>query len=355
MWPPRSGVDPSQVVGHVSSSVEAGTFYIDVTATSSDPDLARTVANAAADTVTTLIPKIQGTTHDPATAAITDRALLPTAPYQPTPHKTEGLGALLGLLLGLGLTAMLEALDRSTRNAQQAADLSGAPLLGVVPRHKTSPQAVVVADALREPYRALRASVNFLNPDNPPVTIMVTSPMPGDGKTTTAINLATSMAEAGSEVLLVDADLRRGQLTQLYSLRRAPGMTTLITREAKLEDVVLKEGPMFLLAAGPTAPNPSELLGSQTAVDLLTLIRSRFDIVVIDAPPLLAVSDALALAPHVDAVLMVARHGQTARSAITEAQRRLAAVGCVPSGLIYNAISRREATDYYGQYAYVEA
>jgi capsular exopolysaccharide synthesis family protein len=347
------GIDPGLVAGHLASSVEDGTFYVDVTAIDTDPSQARVLADAAATTIVAEIPKIQGVSKNPAGAYITDRAQLPTVPFQPTPRNTYTLGILLGLVGGIALIALLEALDRSVRHVEQLTALAGKPLLGLIPRRKgAAANRLLVTDADAEPYRALRTAVSFLNPDDPPVTILITSPMPGDGKTTTAANLAKALADAGEKVLLLDADLRRARLSRSFGLPRELGITSVITREVTLEGALLTAEVLDVLPAGRVPPNPSELLGSQSMRAILEAVRERYDVVIIDAPPVLAVTDAVVLAPLVDATVLVVQHGKTRRAALSESVRRLAAVGSPTVGVVLNYVPRAEAGDYYGKYVY---
>jgi receptor protein-tyrosine kinase len=195
--------------------------------------------------------------------------------------------------------------------------------------------------------------VQFLDPDSPPQVLLVTSPSPGDGKSTTAANLAAALADSGQRVLLVDGDLRRGQLTRTFGVEKAPGLSSLVTRTAGLRDVLLEQGQVMFLPTGPLPPNPSEILGSQAAADVLAEIRTIADIIVIDAAPVLAVTDAVVLARQTDAVLLVVRHGATPRAGAADARRQLEAVAMPAAGVVLNAVPRSEGTGYYGEYLYV--
>lgn len=346
------GTHVGEVDGHLLSSVETGTFYIDVTATSAVPERARVLADAGAQEVTTLVPQIQGSSRNPASAAITDRAQLPVSPFAPTPTKTLTLAAVLGLVLGLALVALLEALDRTVRSAEMAVRLAGSPLLASVQRRRGADDVEgLLPPGLLEPYRVLRSAVTFIDPDHPPVTLLVTSAAPGEGKTTTVLNLAQALVESGRRVLVVDADLRRMHLSLLSGGMARAGLTAVITRSATLADVVFALDGIDVLPAGVQPPNPAVLLGSGSMREVLAQAGSRYDIVLIDAPPLLAVSDALSLAPMTDATLLVVRWAVTPRTGLAEAGRRLAAAGVVPAGFVLNGVPRAQTPDYYGDYA----
>lgn len=349
----RLGLAEGDVGGHVSATVEASSFFIDVHAVSNDPGRARLIADTTADVVVSKIPEIQGKQANPVTASIIDRAQLPGAPFEPKPRSTVILGLLLGLVGGIGLVALLEALDRTVRGTAQATDLAKAPLLGAIPKRRGADRdrLVVSADA-SEPYRGLRTAVQFLNPDRPPCTLVMTSPAPGDGKTTTATNLAVAMAESGQSVVLVDADLRQAKVTRSLGASKHAGLASYIAHQATVDEIVFQSGQLNVIPSGPLPPNPSELLGSQRMVGLLEELSQHFDFVLLDAPPALVVTDAVVLALHCDATFLVVRHGVTSRSAIVETERRFEAVGAKLSGVVLNALPKSDSVGYYGQYVY---
>jgi capsular exopolysaccharide synthesis family protein len=342
------------VKDHVSAKAINGTFYLQVTATSRQPDTARILADAAASVMVQQIPQLQKDQPNPVLARLWDRAREPSGPYQPRPKTTLAVGGGLGLVVGIALIVLLEALDRTLRGAEQASSLTGAPLLGTIPRRRgAGASRLIVSGTDAEPYRGLRTAVQFLDPDSPPQVLLVTSPSPGDGKSTTAANLAAALADSGQRVLLVDGDLRRGQLTRTFGVEKAPGLSSLVTRTAGLRDVLLEQGQVMFLPTGPLPPNPSEILGSQAAADVLAEIRTIADIIVIDAAPVLAVTDAVVLARQTDAVLLVVRHGATPRAGAADARRQLEAVAMPAAGVVLNAVPRSEGTGYYGEYLYV--
>jgi capsular exopolysaccharide synthesis family protein len=262
---------------------------------------------------------------------------------------------MLGVLAGLLAAALIEALDRTVKSATQADELFAAPLLALVPRHR-SPQLALATDdrgPFGEPYRSLRTSLRFLDPDRPLDTLLVTSPTPGDGKTTTAANLAIALALSGEHVVVVDADLRRATLADSLGLERAVGLTSLVLGTAPLNEVLQSWGPnLDVLASGPLPPNPSEILGSRLFHNVLRELSDIADMVIIDVPPVLPVADAVALAAHVDGVLLVARYGSTLRNAAQEARRRLDTVNANVLGYVLNAVPPRESRDYYADYLY---
>ncbi|HVW81539.1 MAG TPA: polysaccharide biosynthesis tyrosine autokinase [Mycobacteriales bacterium] len=344
-----------QGVGSVSATAVTGTYLINISSRATVPTVAQSTANAAADALVSEVAQLEAGLPDKITVQVVSPAGLPTSPVSPRPTLDLVVGLILGLGGGLAVTALLEALDRTIKTVAQADVVMSAPLLGVVPRRHGG-TLVLTPDSTRaagEPYRSLRAAVRFLDPDKPLRTLLVTSPMPGDGKTTTAANLAVALALAGDRVVVVDADLRRAQLASAYGLERSIGLTSLVLGHATLADALQDWHPnLKVLASGPIPPNPSEILGSQFVNSVLKELSSIADIVVIDAPPILPVADAVALAPQVDGVVLVVRHGTTVRGAAAAARRRLDAVGARTVGYVFNAVPRAESRGYYLDYRY---
>ncbi len=350
---------PEGLLGKISAQVEGSTFLIDITAADHDPARAKSLADAMAVALGDRVDELERGKQNPVRAQLLDRAAVPTTPTSPHPRTDLILGLLLGLLAGVAVTGLLEALDRTIKTSDQADAAFGAPLLGLVPRRRTG-LALVVADkdpgVDSEAYRALRTSVQFAQPDVLLRTILVTSAAPGDGKTTTAANLALALAAAGERVALVDADLRRATLAHTFGLEQTVGLSSLVLRQAELDDAVQQwsERIVILPAGRPLPPNPSEVLGSQFMSMVLEALSARVDVVVIDTPPVLPVTDAVVLATQVDAVLLVARHGKTRRSSALEARRRLDTVGANVIGYVLNAVPARETSGYYTDYRYAQ-
>ncbi len=351
---------PEVLQGRLSAAAVKGTFLIDITARDRDPQRARTLADTSAVALGDTVAQLEQGKPNRVQAQLLDRAAVPTQPVSPRPRLSLAVGLVLGLVVGVALAALLEALDRSIKTAEQGEAAFGAPLLGLVPRRRagTDGGRLVVSDATAnveaEPYRALRTAVQFLDPDTAVRTILVTSATPGEGKTTTAANLALAMAAAGQAVAVVDADLRRASLAEVFGLEGSVGLGTVVRREVSLEDALQEwaDGVEVLPAGRPLPPNPSEILGSSVVGKLLERLCGLVDVVVVDSPPVLPVTDAVALAAHVDAVVLVARHGRTLRAAAAETRRRLDAVGAPVAGFVLNAVPARDAGGYYAEYQY---
>lgn len=209
---------------------------------------------------------------------------------------------------------------------------------------KTSPSnpSLVVLDDPRsfaaEAYRVLRNNLHYAKPDEPLRRILVTSAGPGEGKSTTAANLALALAQSDRSVLLVEADLRRPNVHTLFRQPSAPGLSSYLVGDALLEAVLLKSAVpnLSLVACGPIPPNPAELLASRRMQAFLVTVAERFDVVILDSPPVLATSDACALAPHVDGVLLIVDSGRTPQMLLTRAKERIEAVRGRVIGAVLN-------------------
>lgn len=276
------------------------------------------------------------------------------------------LGLLVGLLLGLGGAFFLEYLDQTIKTSADIERVVGTPVLGLIPHapHLVSATngqggTVVVISRLEpddpavEAFRALRTNVTFVGAEKPLQLVAVTSPGPGEGKSTTAANLALALSHGGSRVLLIDGDLRRPQQHRAFGLVQSPGLTDVLisgatAREAVRPDV---QERLDVLPAGPTPPNPSELLGSDAMHRLLGELRRDYDYIVIDTPPALPVTDATVVATIADATIMVIRSGETEEAAAQRAVDQLRRVRARIAGAVLNGVSARH-DHYYPYYSY---
>jgi capsular exopolysaccharide synthesis family protein len=351
-------------VGAVRDRIDAtpvpDTLLITISAVDRDPRTAQSIAEAAAVVFTGSIDELEKGKAGAIRADFVDHATRPSTPFTPKPRNNLAVGLALGLMSGLALALLLDALDRSLKTPAQGAHLfGGAPMLALIPRRRdaASKQLVTVDDPLSqasEAYRSLRTAIRFLDPDNPLRTLLVTSPSANEGKSSTAANLAIALAQAGERVVLVDADLRRARLAEMFSLEGAVGLTNVIRRQLPVNEALQGwQDTVALLASGPLPPNPSEILGSQSMTTLIDELAAVADIVIFDAPPVLPVTDAVVLSTQVDGVLIVARHGRTQRSLAAEAHRRLQGVGAHLVGFVLNAVPNSASRGYYEDYRYV--
>jgi receptor protein-tyrosine kinase len=295
-------------------------------------------------------------------AEVVQTATPPSGPSAPRIKRSAAIGALLGLLLALIL--IVERLDRRVRDVDELQDIFQKPVLAAIP---ADPQLAVSkmgkstgtrASAL-EPFRILRANLAYFRVGRERRSLIVASGSPGEGKTTVAVNLAVAAALGGQRVILLEADLRRPSLMRHLGLAGArQGLAEVLSGQVRLKDVVVgvplaelaggpEEAYLDVLLAGATPPNPAELVESDDMARLLEELEQRYDLVVIDTPPITVVSDALLLLNRGQGVVIVARLNQTTRDSAARLRDQLKTIGVAPLGIVANAISQRSAGYYY--------
>jgi len=290
----------------------------------------------------------------PVKLTTTQPASVPTVPVAPRKSLNLALGLLVGLALGAGGALLREQLNTTVKTPDDIESLTGSVPLGLVPfdaAAKTTPLVTAEAnDSRAEAFRTLRTNLRFADVDHPPRSIVVTSPMPGEGKSTSACNIALTLALAGSRVVLVEADLRKPRVGEYLGLDSAVGLTNVLAGQHTLEDVLVpwRRQTLTVLPAGPVPPNPSELLGSQHMGNLLKVLGARYDYVIVDSPPLLPVTDGAVLATLTDGALLIARHGKSSRDDLEQAAHALEAVNAKLLGTVLNCIPVRARGYSYG-------
>ncbi|MEN1727990.1 MAG: polysaccharide biosynthesis tyrosine autokinase, partial [Pseudomonadota bacterium] len=309
--------------------------------------------------------------------ALIDSALRPGSAVLPDISRNLSIALVMGLAVGIGLALLLEFLDSSIRRTEDVEKLVGRPVLGLIPMVKLREQKqknpgiskatdravshyseLHPKSAVSEAFRSLRTSLMFSTPQGMPKTILFTSPGPGDGKTTNAINLATVMAQNGARVLIMDADLRKPRLHRDFAIQQAPGVTNRIadvsSEEVATSSIVptTTEG-LFVMPSGNQAPNPAELLSSDRMRKIINMAARAFDHVIIDSAPILGLADALVLSRCVDGVILVTSAGKTSKDSIKTSTRRLVQVQAPLLGVVMNRIDM-ESPDYayYSSYYY---
>jgi len=307
---------------------------------------------------------------------IVDTARAPQAPAEPKIPRNLGLALALGLTSGIGLAFAMEGLDNTVRTPEQAQALSGLPSLGMIPLGLSgnteqpgvrsrfalggSREVVELVTQARpqsqmaESYRALRTSLLLTSLGAPPKVILITSALPQEGKTTTSINTAIVLAQKGSRVLLIDADLRRPSVHKALLTGPKTGLSNVLTGSATLEQAVVQSTlvpTLYVLAAGTPPPNPAELLASANMLKILDELRGQYDHIVVDTPPTLSVTDAVVMSTRADSVVLVIRSGQTTKQALRRARDILMRVNARVCGVLLNAADLKSA-DYYYYYEY---
>jgi len=297
---------------------------------------------------------------------ILDRALVPTSPTQPQPVRNLLVAIPMGLVLGIGLALLLDTLDRRVKSPQDVARVLKLPLLTVVPgiglgegvgRDEGKAKLVTIQQPrshAAECYRNLRTSILFSSGRPVPRTIVVTSAVAGEGKSTTAANLAVVMAQSGRKVLLIDADLRRPALQRYFVRRESRGLIRILKDGVKPEEAVQPsevENLDLLLCHG-IPNNPSELLGSDRMLALINEMKSRYDTIIIDSPVIISVPDAVILAARAEAVVMVHCPKAADRDMVTFAREKLDEVNANILGLVMNRVDVKKGGYMYSNYMY---
>lgn len=298
------------------------------------------------------------------TITVVEPALEPTQPIRPRVLVNTLIAAALGALLLAAVAFLIEYLDDTVKLPEDAARVTGLPALGSLVQHRagdkerrliaaTNPQS-----PFTESYRTLRTNIQFSSLDKPIEKLMITSASPGEGKSTTAANLAVVIAQGGKRTILVDTDLRRPVLHQVFSLPNAVGVTNALLMPEGSDLTPFLQATevenLWLLSSGPQPPNPSELLGSHRMGELIDELRRYADVLVFDSPPTLAVTDAAVLARQMDGVLLVVESASTREVAAKRAAQGLLKVNANVLGVAVNRISYRMAGSHYYYYDYYE-
>jgi non-specific protein-tyrosine kinase len=284
-----------------------------------------------------------------------DPAMPNLSPIRPRTKRMVAMAMFMGLLLAAGLVFGLNALDNTVKDPEDLARQLGLPIQGVIPIHDTGPGEMIAEKQPRSPvteaFRSLRTNVRFAGVDHPIRRLMITSPMPVDGKTTVAVNLAIVLAQSGMRVCLIDADMRRSMVHKALALTngsRANGLSRLFLQDnLDIDSTLLPTGTegLLTLPAGPHPPNPSELLGSGKMKEILDKLLESADILVLDTPPIMSVTDAAIMAGLVDGALVVFRPGMTKMMAMKQAIGQLMRVNAKIIGLVAN--NGQGYADYY--------
>ncbi|MBY3555698.1 tyrosine-protein kinase domain-containing protein [Modestobacter lapidis] len=347
----------SELARKITASTVADTVLIDVAVSDSSAERAQAIAETLGDEFVELVRLLEtpASGASPVKVTVTDRPELPATASSPKTLENVALGLIVGLLIGCALAIARTRLDRSVRDAEEASELAAAPIVGVILRDEAlQTQHTIDRDSqsrTAEAYRQLRTNLQFLNVDEPPKVIMISSAVPSEGKTTVAVNLALTLAETGRQVTLVEGDLRRPRVTRYLGMVGGAGLTNILAGSAELEDVLQPhgDGNLSVIAAGPTPPNPSELLASSHMFKLIDDLRGKNDFVLIDAPPLLPVADASGLAVMVDGVVLSIRYGSTRKEQLQQSRATLDRVGARTLGVILNIVpTKAEITSAYG-------
>jgi capsular exopolysaccharide synthesis family protein len=341
----------------VTASSAPNTVLIDVAVLDPSPVQARDIANALSDEFVAMVSELEtpeeGGRPD-ARVVVEQHATLPTKPVVPKTTLNLPVGLVIGVLLGIGFAVLRDRLDNTVKNRQILEEITNAGLVATIPFDKLRRKEPAISfssghSTIAESFRELRTNLQFLDVDDPPRVIVITSSLPSEGKSTTAINIALALAETECNVVIVDGDMRRPKLHTYLDLIGEVGFSTVLSGRASLPEVLQKTRfpGLTALASGGTPPNPSELLGSMVAHKVINDLRAGFDYVIVDSSPLLAATDAAVLAAASDGVLMIARFAETRRDQLAHGVGNLANVGAKILGAIFTMIPERSNEPYY--------
>ncbi|MCW2163568.1 capsular exopolysaccharide family [Microbacterium hydrothermale] len=355
---------PEALVQRVKVSNPVDTVNVRVDATGPTPESARDLAEAWLRGMTTEVDQLQsgGGGQSAVRLIAGDSARLPTAPSSPNVKLDISIGALVGAVAGVVFALVRRAFDRRIRSASDITGTITASVVGILPVDKdlASGRAVFSFDDIRdgrgsfahkEAMRELRTNLQYVDVDRPARVMVITSPLPGDGKSTTAANLAVSIAATGQAVILVDADLRRPVLGGMFGFSDDVGLSDVLAGRAQIEQVahqVDENGSLFVVAAGRTPPNPSEMVGSQRMQALVRKLAEDL-VVIVDSPPTLAVADAAVIASWADGAVLVVTAGRTTDDMLSRAAENIGKTRGHLLGVVLNRVPLRGVdSSYYG-------
>lgn len=342
---------------YVEATSPLDSVLINITATSPAPEQAAQIANAVGESfkefVRTQLEFREGSGADLVNLTTTQTAFVPAAPESPRLISNLALGLFGGLVVGYGIAMLRAVLDNRIRTTRDVQEVIDKPLIGeIFDDSSTSNSRLLSENEWQSPraeaFRALRTNLQFLNVNSSNRVFVVTSPRQGEGKTTTAMNLAFTISQTGARVVLVEGDLRRPKVGQYLGIETGTGLTDVLIGRADLEDVLQRWGrtELHIFPAGRIPPNPSELLGSDEMKEILKTLQSQFDYVIIDAPPVLAVTDSVVVGKLAAGILLIAASGRTTGQDLDKSLLAIETAGTDVLGVIVTMLPIKGADRY---------
>ncbi|GAT85544.1 chromosome partitioning protein [Paenarthrobacter nicotinovorans] len=357
------GMSASELAKNVSAGSDLNTVLINISVSDTSPVQAAAVAQAVANSLIRVIDDLEKPKTGGASAvslSIVTPAVAPTSPSAPNTRLNLILGLIIGAACGVGIALLRTTLDSRIRGESDLRQVTSSPLLGGISFDSNAVDRPLLTQASHqspraESFRQIRTNLQFANVAGKAKTVLVTSSLPGEGKSTTATNLAIALAQAGQTVCLVDADLRRPMVSNYLGLDRNAGLTTALVGTADINDLLQPWGDdqLYVLTSGQIPPNPSELLGSDEMKLLLNRLEQAFDTIIIDAPPLLPVTDAAVLAQEVGGVVVVIGTQKLRRHELQKSLDALEMVGANVLGMVLNRLPIK-GPDAYAYTYYVQ-
>lgn len=354
----------NELANQVTVSAPSDSTLLNITVTDENPDLAAQIADEVGAQLKTLVEEeLESSGEDdvsPVRITLVQSAEVPLAPVSPRLLINLILGFLLGLAVGIGIAVLRHVLDTRIRSLEDIARITEAPVLGRIADdpHASKKPLIVHLDPKHpraEAIRSLRTNLQFLTVDGDAKSFVISSSGPSEGKSTTAANLSLTLAETGLRVALIDCDLRRPKVDAYMGIEGAVGLTDVLIGRADLSDVLQRWGrsELYVLPSGQVPPNPSELLGSDIMQHTLDVLSKSMDIVIIDAPPLMMVTDAVVVGAKTQGVILVAAAGSTHQQSFEAAIDSLETANVPLRGVVATMLPTKGPGRYmYGQYAY---
>ncbi|GAA2267498.1 polysaccharide biosynthesis tyrosine autokinase [Nonomuraea roseoviolacea subsp. roseoviolacea] len=357
--------DVARLQQNITVDVVPGTVLLRAMVTDENPERAAALANALSTKFARLVGQIERptpTSRPTVKVTVIDSAQVPRTPVSPMPVVNVLVAMLIGLVVSVSSLILRDRLDTTIKNSATLQQASGSSTLGIIGYERDAKRHPLVVrrkgrSSRAEAFRSLRTNLQFIGVDRKPRSLVVTSCLPNEGKSSTSSNLAITLAQAGWRVLLVDGDLRRPRLPDYFGIEGGVGLTDVLIGKVSLEGVVQTWGEprLFVLPCGQIPPNPSELLGSDGMRQLLADLTADYDMVIIDAPPLLPVTDAATLSALCDGTILVARYGRTRHEHVARGIELLASVSARVVGTVLNFVPAKASRyDGYG-YGYESA
>ncbi|MFI7642201.1 polysaccharide biosynthesis tyrosine autokinase [Nonomuraea sp. NPDC049400] len=352
--------DVPRLQQNITAEVVPGTVLLRAMVSDQTPARAASLANALGAKFALLVDQIERptpTSRPTVKVTIVDQAEVPKEPVSPMPVVNLLVAMMIALVVAFSSLILRDRLDTTIKSPHELQEKSNSSTLGIIGYERTARRHPLIVrtqgrSSRAEAFRSLRTNLQFIGIDRQPKSLVITSCLPNEGKSSTCSNLAITLAQAGWRVLLVDADLRRPRLPDYFGIEGAVGLTDVLIGKARLDEVIQTWGEprLFLLPSGQIPPNPSELLGSRIMRQLLDQLTDKFDIVIIDAPPLLPVTDAATLAAVCDGVMLVAKYGGTRQEHLERAIEQLSSVSARILGTVLNFVPAKASK--YGGYGY---
>ncbi|WP_461187569.1 tyrosine-protein kinase domain-containing protein [Arthrobacter sp. Z4-13] len=358
-------VTPEQLASQIKASTDLNTVLISIAVTDSSPVQAAAIAQAVAGSLVKAVDALETPEtgeSSPVSLSVIKPAVAPPTPSSPNTKLNLLIGLLAGLMAGLAFAIVRTVLDTRIRGEADVRAVTQAPLLGAISYAEEAIRRPLLTQAQHqspraESFRQLRTNLQFANYSGRAKSILITSSLPGEGKSTTATNLAIALAQAGTAVCLVDADLRRPSVNSYLGLDRNAGLTTALVGDVDVNDLLQPWGEdnLYILASGQIPPNPSELLGSSQMEELIGRLEHEFDTVIIDAPPLLPVTDAAVLSQHVGGVVVVVGSQKLRQQDLEKSLAALEMVSAKLLGVVLNRLPAKGPDAYsYTYYSHDE-